>query len=1155
MPERSGDGHNELRVRSPGPKGTRENTGCGGPLCYLGCDMRLHPSRRLRRWTGFVFLACSAAGAVAAAATPPTHIVVGFDRDFPPYEYLADNGQPAGFDIDLMRRIAATAGLTVEFQPGHGQELVDLIEGGRVQALAGVFRFAAFERTLAFGSYRSEVEFAIFTRAGTPSIQAPDEMAGKDVLIVRGDAVDEWLQARALPFRAIEVDSAAESLRRLAAGDGDCAMMARAEAAFLIGRLKIANLTASRVPIFLRPYGLAVKAGDTTLLARLDGGLAEVRSSGEYGRLHAKWFALLEPRRGMLTWIFRHGVLFVAPLLALLLAAFVWSRMLARKVEEHTRRLREELAERTRVEEALRESERRFRSLADVVPFGIVIVQDDAIVYANREAAKILGSSPDEMIGTSPWPFVHGDFLERVRARSAERLGGESELPTRYEIKIVSRTGAERWIEMAVALTKLDSRPATVMAITDVDERRRAREIEAAIHEISRAAGTAENLQELFASLHRVVARLMPATNLYVALYDAGTDLLSFPYFVDEVDEPPEPLKPGRGLTGYVLRTGEPLLATAEAIAALEARGDLESLGAPSVDWLGVPLKVGGATLGVLAVQSYTGSVRYTEADLQILSYVSVQAAQAIERQRSADELRESQRQLATLMRNLPGMAYRCANDADRTMEFVSEGCAVLTGYDPVDLVGSRVTSYAELIAPDDRDAVRRAVEEGLAALGPFQVSYRIRTAAGDERWVWERGRGVWSGSGDLLALEGFIADLTERKGLEDQLRQAQKIEAVGRLAGGIAHDFNNLLTAVLGSTELLQRRLTADEGVQNELATIHRAALRAAEFTKGLLAFARRQVLEPVRLDLNSFVSEALPMFRRMIPENIRIDLRPGAGIAVVQADRGQLTQILMNLCVNARDAMPGGGAITIATRNAVMDGAFVAAHVGAREGRYVCLTVADTGAGIADEDLPRVFEPFFTTKATGKGTGLGLSTVYGIVKQHDGYIVAESESGQGSTFSIYLPATADRGLPPAPAREEAVRGGHETVLVVEDEPEVRRVLVQALGGFGYQVHEAPDGVAAIEMLRRGLSADLVLTDVVMPRMGGMELCQAARTATPGLRFLFSSGYAEDSVHVGFIRKEGIFFLAKPYGIDALARKVREALDTPVAAPPAREP
>ncbi|TAM44745.1 MAG: transporter substrate-binding domain-containing protein [Acidobacteria bacterium] len=1112
--------------------------------------MCLQLSRRLRRWAGLVLLAGSAAGAAGGAGPAAPSLTVGFDRDFPPYEYLDDEGLPAGFDIDLMREVAAAAGLAVDFRPGHGPDLVAALAAGRVQALAGVFRFAKYERTLAFGAFPSEVEFAIVTRAGAPAIQSPDAMAGKDVLVVRGDAVDEWLQARALPFRATAVGSPAEALRRLAAGEADCTMMARAEAAYLIGKLTIPGLAVSRVPIYLRPFGPAVRAGDTELLARLDRGVADLKASGEYQRLHAKWFALLEPRRTMLAWVFRHGVLFVAPLFVLLLAAVAWSRTLARRVEERTRRLRAELSERARVEEALRESEQRFRALADIVPFGILIVQDETIVYANRAAAQILGATADEITGGSPWPFVHPDFVELVKARAADRLAGDKSLPDRYEIKIVNRAGAERWIEMAVTLTNFAGRPATVMAITDVHERRRAQEVEAAIYEISRAAGASENLQELFASLHRTVARLMPATNFYIALYDAARDLLAFPYFVDEVDAKPEPLKPGRGLTGYVLRTGEPLLATDEAVAALEQGGEMESLGAPSVDWLGVPLKAGGVTIGVLAVQSYTGTVRYTEADRQILSYVSIQAAHAIERRRAEDELQESQRQLSTLMSNLPGMAYRCADSSHRTMEFVSEGCAALTGYQPADLVADRVTSYEELIVPADRDLVRRAVDEATAARRPFEVSYRIRTAAGEERWVWERGQGVWSDSGELTALEGFVADLTERRGLEDQLRQAQKIEAVGRLAGGIAHDFNNLLTAVLGSTELLQRRLAGDDGAQHELATIHRAALRAAEFTTGLLAFARRQVLEPVRLDLNAFVAEALPMLRHLIPENIRIDFRPATETDVVQADQGQLTQILMNLCVNARDAMPGGGTIAIETCNAVMDAAFVAAHLGAREGRYVCLRVADTGVGIAEENLARIFEPFFTTKGPGKGTGLGLSTVYGIVKQHEGFILAGSGPGRGSSFTVYLPAAAGHGVPPPPRRQAAVRGGSEVILVVEDEPEVRQVLVEALTGLGYQVHEAADGAAALDMLRRGLAVGLVLTDVVMPHMGGMELCEAARAATPGLRFLFSSGYAEDAVHVGFVKKEGIFFLAKPYGIDALARKVREALDAPTATP-----
>jgi signal transduction histidine kinase/CheY-like chemotaxis protein len=449
-------------------------------------------------------------------------------------------------------------------------------------------------------------------------------------------------------------------------------------------------------------------------------------------------------------------------------------------------------------------------------------------------------------------------------------------------------------------------------------------------------------------------------------------------------------------------------------------------------------------------------------------------------------------------------------------------------------------------VHPEDVARVRREVMAAIGSGEVFSSEYRMRRKSGEYAVLLNRGLILRGADAQAVRMVGAISDLTSSKQLQDQLRQAQKIEAVGRLAGGIAHDFNNLLTALLGSTELLQRRLAEDHMAQQELATIHRTATRAADFTQGLLAFARRQVLEPVNLDLNGFISEALPMLRRMIPENIRIEFAAGRGIAAVRADRGQLTQILMNLCANARDAMPEGGAIAISTDNVTADAAFTESHQGSRPGRYVGLVVADCGAGIGPEDLDHIFEPFFTTKERGKGSGLGLSTVYGIVKQHGGYIYADSTPGRGSTFAVYLPAIAAPGeLLEAPA-EGTTRGGQETILVVEDEVEVRQILVQALTGFGYRVYEAADGIDALSLLRgEDGRIELVLTDVVMPRMGGMELCQAARAITPGIRFLFSSGYTEDSVHVGFVKKEGIFFLAKPYGIDTLARKVREVLDS----------
>jgi two-component system cell cycle sensor histidine kinase/response regulator CckA len=1234
--------------------------------------------RRLNTLPLSLVLLALLAVAVASAQELPRlpEIVVGIDRDFAPYEYVDESGVPAGFDVELMRGVARAAGLQVRFVAGSPREMRAALDNGTVRVLSGALYSEAEPHEGVVTLAHTPVEYAIFARRGDLEVRSLTNLAGKDVLVYEGGGSEEMIRGTGVPFDVFPVPSRAEALRLLASGKCDCAVTARNAGELIVGKLKLTNVVITGPPLPSRQLGFAVRTENTELLQRLTRGLGVVRASGQYDRLHRKWFSFLEPTRVTLVWVFRHAGRLLVPILIVLIGAAVWSWALSKRVERRTRLLREELAERRRVEEALRESESRFRALADMVPFGILIIQEERIVYANRAAEALFGFGSEELLGAPPWSFVHPQHAEMVRDRYRRRLAGEGGLPECYEVKVITKNGGERWAEISVALSTFGGRPATVTAYSDVTERRRGQETQAALYAISEATQSVESLDELFASLHRIVGRLMPAANFYIALYDREHDLLSFPYFVDENDERPEPLKPGRGMTGYVLRTGKPLLATAEAIEQLERSGELQSLGAPSLDWLGVPLRVRDTTIGVLAVQSYTGNVRYGESEREILSYVSMHAAQAIERKRAEQKLRESQRQLFTLMGNLPGMAYRCANDERWTMEFVSEGCFPLTGHRPADLAGNPSIS---LVLEEDRQAVREAVEKGLASRRTFEVTYRIRTADDEVKWVWERGRGVFSPEGDLLALEGFISDISERtkaeealrqseeryrlalkatqeimydwdivndavfwnpnltstlgytadelgrsmegwlrhvhpddvervrrelasavehggvfsseyrmprktrelatlldrgmvlrspegkavrmvgaisdlttsKQLQDQLRQVQKIEAVGRLAGGIAHDFNNLLTALLGSAELLQRRLADDHLAQQELATIQRTARRAADFTQGLLAFARRQVLEPVNLDLNGFVTEALPMLRRLIPENIRIAFHAGGGLSTVRADRGQLTQILMNLCVNARDAMLGGGTITISTENITMDQAFIATHDGAKPGRYVSLAVTDTGTGIEGVDLARIFEPFFTTKERDKGTGLGLSTVYGIVKQHGGFIYADSVPGNGATFSVYLPAVAARGeLREGPA-DGAARGGPETVLIVEDEPEVRSILVQALSGLGYRVYEAADGMDALSLLRsEGDRIDMVLTDVVMPRMGGMELCQAARAITPGIRFLFSSGYTEDTVHVGFVKKEGIFYLAKPYGIDTLARKVREVLDsTPLAA------
>jgi len=857
-------------------------------------------------------------------------------------------------------------------------------------------------------------------------------------------------------------------------------------------------------------------------------------------------------------------------------------------------------------------------------------------------------------------------FLSQTRLRSALTII-KTAMATAFE---TSRDGGT--VDGVKVKTQDAARPRRRTRLPN--EHRRILQRQAALYEISEAAHQAEDLAALYQRLHAIVARLMPAENIYIALYDASTDLVSYPYYVDQVDAPPlgpEPL--GKGLTSYVLRTGQPLLATAEVFARMLRAGEVESVGAPSLDWLGVPLRVRDRTIGVMAIQTYTENVRYGEAERDLLVYVSNHVAQAIERKRTDWAIHESQRQLATLMSNLPGMAYRCRNDASWTMELLSEGCQALTGYTPAQLLGNATISYDEVVYPGDREKLHREVDEALVGERPYEFTYRIVTADGQTKWVWERGCGVFTPSGELLALEGFIADVTAtrnatealrqseeryrlalqatqevmydwdmeagklvwnqavtrvlgwsleefgdtldawsrfihpedvarvsaeldaavasgevftseyrfrrkagdwasildrglilhdesgrpvrmvgamsdhtaRRTLELQLQQAQRTEAVGQLAGGIAHDFNNLLTAILGSAELAQQLLPPDHLAADELATIHRTAERAAELTRGLLAYARRQVLSTIDLDLNEVVRQAIPLLRRMIPENIDIRFTADPRIGVVRGDRGQLTQILVNLCVNARDAMPDGGAILVSTADVQPGSAQASSRPTAPEGRQVRLSVSDSGHGIVAEDLPHVFEPFFTTKEVGQGTGLGLAVVYGVVTQHNGTIEIDTAVGRGTTLSIHLPVAPGATSHVPAHRDRSGAGGAETILVVEDEPEVRATLVQILTGLGYHVLQASDGRDALTVLDRATPrVDLVITDVVMPHMGGKELYTAVSQRGDPPRFLFSSGYAEALVNQQLGGQTNLAFLCKPYGIQQLARKVREVME-----------
>jgi nitrogen-specific signal transduction histidine kinase/CheY-like chemotaxis protein len=406
------------------------------------------------------------------------------------------------------------------------------------------------------------------------------------------------------------------------------------------------------------------------------------------------------------------------------------------------------------------------------------------------------------------------------------------------------------------------------------------------------------------------------------------------------------------------------------------------------------------------------------------------------------------------------------------------------------------------------------------------------------------RTRAVRGPDGGTLYYQGFLEDITRRKRLEEQLLQAQKLEVVGRLAGGVAHDFNNLLMVIRGYTEMLRDGLAGNEVLQGNVQRVLQAVDRAAGLTGQLLAFSRKQVSSPVSLNLNDVISETTMMLQRLIGEDIELRVEPGKPLWTVEADPDQMVQVLLNFAVNARDAMPHGGVVTLSTRNVAVGEGGAEGRLFVAAGDYVAFSVADTGTGIRREIRDLIFEPFFTTKEIGRGTGLGLSVVYGIVKQSGGYIWVDSEVGVGSRFTVYLPRGKQDAAPAGLPQSALVPGGAETVLVVEDEESLRQAICEFLEGHGYKVLAADSGDQALAVARRHKYAiDLLLTDLVMPNMSGHQLAQKLLEPCPKLKTVFMSGYTEEMVVRREFQGPGIEFLQKPFSLATLARKLREIL------------
>ena len=793
----------------------------------------------------------------------------------------------------------------------------------------------------------------------------------------------------------------------------------------------------------------------------------------------------------------------------------------------------------TRPEEGLLTNSTALKALLDSSCELLAVLDSDRTVsHANEGFARVLGYSPNEVMGNTLDFLHHPTELQYVMNSFGEIQSGSGQKRS-GRCRLRSREGSWLWFDFEIANhLRTPGIEGWLVSYRNITDLRRLEAERQVISDVVHALNQTSNLDQLLCQIHQALKKVVYAENCFVALHQRATDMFHFAFFVDQFDPPPPPQKIARTCMAYVFRTGQAQLIPQKEFDRLAAEGEVELVGSACPAWLGVPLKTPTETIGVLVVQHYQNENAYDQRDLEFLDSVGGHIALAIDRRRNEEALRKSESMFRLLFSHTPLPTWVFDTETGRFLQ-VNEAAVKQYGYSEEEF--RRMTVF------DIRPAGDRASNDDIwryPSLGAFHRGQWRHQSKDGHVFKVELVEHELEYAGRRVRLV-VAQDISERQSLEEQLRQAQKMEAVGRLAGGVAHDFNNLLMVIKGHTELLLGSLQQADPARRKIEQIERSADRATGLTRQLLAFSRMQMLQPRSINLNSIVEEMGKLIPRLIGEDIELVIRTSPDAGTIRADASQMEQIIMNLAVNARDAMPKGGKLIIETSNADLDGAYKVAHPVVKPGHYVLLAVSDTGIGMDAETQAHIFEPFFTTKEQGKGTGLGLSTVYGVVKQSGGFIWVYSELGKGATFKIYLPrvdeAVEEVGYISPPSQ---VMRGTETILLAEDEQDVREVAREFLESAGYTVLLAANGAEALERAAGYAGPiELLVTDMVMPGITGHELVRRLRQQRPDFGVIYMSGYSEQAAAEATKSDPTATVVTKPFSRAAILRTVREIL------------
>ncbi len=955
------------------------------------------------------------------------HIVIGGDKNYPPFEYLDDGGRPAGFIVDISRAIGREVGLEIFFRLGTWAQVVDELESGRVDVLQGMFYSPERDLKYDFTQAHSVNNYVMVVRNGERKIPTSlAELADLHIVVQKSDIMHDFALKNKLG-RPLSVEESPErALRELAGGRYDCALMARIPTLYLIRKNGWTDFVLGKKPILTTQYCYAVANNNRALLAQFSEGLKIIEENGEYRRIYEKWLGTYQaPYPDFLT-IVGYVSMAAVPLILLALLFFLWSWSLRKQVANRTL--------------ALARREKQYRLLADNTLDVIWTMNlDFEFTYVNPSIAELTGYSPGEWTGTCLSDHCDEDNFIRITRGIAHAMSrGKRDAGTIFDVGILKKEGGTIWAEIhgKIIYDETDTPVGLQGVARDVSERKRN---EQRIDHLNKVLRAMRDVNQLIVHKQNATALIHQVCRLLVDNRGFASAVM---VLTDHNDKPV-----AWGTSG--------IAASSQALLAMLQAGE-------------VPLCCPAAR---------------SAGDMVLM-----------------DQYCTACRQCPITKRN-HGIISMC-------VELDHDG-----------------RSFGYLVAALDQHLHVDKEEKTLFKEMAQDLAYALYVLESDA---------------------ARKASEEKQQLLESQLAQARKMESVGRLAGGVAHDYNNMLGIIIGYAEMGQKNVASDDLMYSYLEAILSAARRSTDITRQLLAFARKQTIDPKVLDLNDTLESMLKMVRRLIGEDIELVWQPGTGVWAVKMDPSQVDQILVNLCVNARDAIAGVGKITIETKNVCFDGSYCRDHAGFVPGEYIVLAVSDDGTGMSPETMENVFEPFFTTKEPGKGTGLGLATVYGIVKQNQGFINVYTELEKGSTIRIYLPRHLDGGLGEtiAPAVETPLGHG-EKLLLVEDDGAILDLCKQMLENMGYTVWTAGSPGAALALAGDvAHQIELLITDVVMPDMNGRDLAGEFLAMNADLKILFMSGYTANVIGHRGVLDEGVNFIAKPFSQKELGIKVREILD-----------